>query len=112
MIGSLNPTNQHLLSITTTTTTISMCQFCNPGQAEAAPFEANMEDHRSYSFFSMAAIDEAIRVTSGGCTPICDHHRRVLFGGSLSNENNQESEGDHVHDSDCDCDEEEEEDGT
>ena len=39
-----------------------------------------MGNKKSFTFISMAAIDEAIRQTSGGCTPICDHHRAMYFG--------------------------------
>ena len=55
-----------------------MCQFCDP-RPQAAHIDPLMGDTRSFQFFSMAAIDEAIRQTSGGCAPVCDHHR-AMFG--------------------------------
>ena len=58
-----------------------MCQFCNPNQVDE-PIDI-MGNNRSYQFFSLAAVEEAVRVTSGGCTPVCSHHRSMLLAGTL-----------------------------
>lgn len=67
-----------------------------------------MENKESFNFFSMAAINEAVRQTSGGCTPICDQHRALL---QASREEAAEDVEDDPNEGDC-CDNDEDYDGT
>lgn len=63
-----------------------------------------MGDNRSFQFFSMAAIDEAIRQTNG--TPVCDQHRAMFCVPVVQQEESEEhddnedddGEGDDEHD--------------
>jgi len=87
-----------------------MCQFCDP-RPQADPIDAMMGDMRSFQFFSMAAIDEAIRQTSGGCQPICDHHRAMFYSEVAKEEESEESEHD-TEGPDGDNDNDDEYDGT
>ena len=71
----------------------NMCEFCDP-QPRTGPIDMTMGDNRSFQFFSMAAIDEAIRQTSGGSTPVCDQHR-AMFCIPIKQEESEESEHDN-----------------
>lgn len=87
-----------------------MCQFCNPNQASE-----NLDiigNERSYAFFSIQAIEEAIRQTSGGCTPICDHHRSMLEVGALGDHDAEDEEDDQDHNGEDCCNNVEDYDGT
>ena len=53
-----------------------MCEFCDP-RPRAGPIDMTMGDNRSFQFFSMAAIDEAIRQTTKAGT-VCDQHRSMF----------------------------------
>ena len=89
-----------------------MCEFCDP-RPRAGPIDMTMGDNRSFQFFSMAAIDEAMRQTSGApmfCMPVCAEHQAMIAGGSPSASEDSEEANHDGEGPDGDC--EDEYDGT
>jgi hypothetical protein len=89
-----------------------MCQFCEPPGNRNTYLEPGLSNAKSFTFFSLAAIDEAIRQTTGGCTRICDHHRSMLEAGTLGVPQDDDEESEHDQDDDNAGDADEDYDGT
>eukprot|EP00535_Pseudo-nitzschia_heimii_P010152 CAMPEP_0197183816 /NCGR_PEP_ID=MMETSP1423-20130617/8446_1 /TAXON_ID=476441 /ORGANISM="Pseudo-nitzschia heimii, Strain UNC1101" /LENGTH=88 /DNA_ID=CAMNT_0042634451 /DNA_START=176 /DNA_END=442 /DNA_ORIENTATION=+ len=88
-----------------------MCRYCNPNQVDE-PIDI-MGNNRSYQFFSVAAIEEAVRATSGGCTPVCSHHRSMLLAGNLRPLSQEEEDANEEDETEQDLgDDDDEYDGT
>ncbi len=83
-----------------------MCQYCESKSVE--PIDMMMANKTSFNFFSAAAIEEAIRQTSGTpvyCMPVCAKHQAMISDGSLPDSTEESEEaGNDAEGVDGDCD--------
>ena len=83
-----------------------MCQYCSPLKG-ADPLD--FDHFKNFEFRSFAAVNAAVAKASGGCTPICDHHKSMIENGTLVPEQeSQQEDPDGIEDGCID----EDEDGT